>query len=72
MSHFPAGIVGNGNKSLYVGDVARDAITLHAVVHDAFGYLLAYHDIGPGVFIGARTAGTREYLQEYRTQQSAI
>lgn len=46
---FPTGgIAGSGNDSIFVGDM-HDAIVVHAVVHDACGYMWNYHNqLGPG------------------------
>jgi hypothetical protein len=45
---FPTGgIVGPGNNSMYEGTM-KAPLVIHACVHDAFGYLLNYHKIGPG------------------------
>lgn len=41
------GIVGAGNDSLYEGAV-DSPVVLHACVHDACGYALASHGVGPG------------------------
>ena len=41
------GIVGAGNDSLYTGS-ADSPLVLHACVHDACGYALAHHALGPG------------------------
>merc|ERR1711934_252891 len=41
------GIVGPDNTSIWKGDV-HDAIVCHAIVHDAFGYLINFHGLGPG------------------------
>ena len=41
------GIVGAGNQSLLKGDMEHPVV-IHAVAHDAFGYILKNHDVGPG------------------------
>jgi len=41
------GIVGAGNQCLMESDTAQP-IVIHAVIHDAFGYLYNYHGVGPG------------------------
>lgn len=41
------GIVGPGNKSLFSG-CSNDPIVMHAILHDAGGYLYNYHKSGPG------------------------
>jgi hypothetical protein len=41
------GIVGSGNTELYEG-TDKDCIVMHGITHDAGGYLMNYHDIGPG------------------------
>jgi len=48
MIWFPTGgIAGASNNSLMLGSM-NDAIIIHAIVHDAFGYCLSYQDCGPG------------------------
>merc|ERR1712110_190060 len=42
-----SGMAGGGNLVFYVGDL-HDSVNVHAVVHDAFGYLLSFHGKGPG------------------------
>lgn len=42
------GIVGPGNMDLYEPADGNDPVVMHGIFHDAGGYLLNYHCIGPG------------------------
>ena len=41
------GIVGPGNAHV-IKDKFKTPIGIHACIHDAGGYLLTYHNLGPG------------------------
>jgi hypothetical protein len=46
------GIAGAGNKEVggfaYAAGGGKDVVTTHGIAHDAGGYLLNYHNVGPG------------------------
>ena len=42
------GIAGNGNQRLGGWLGPNNFLIRHASVHDAYGYLLSFHDVGPG------------------------
>merc|ERR1719174_2195278 len=41
------GIAGPANTSILTADM-HSPVIVHAVVHDAFGYVKNFHDVGPG------------------------
>jgi len=58
------GIAGPGNMSFFTGSMHK-SITIHGIVHDAFGYVGRFHNVGPGYnYIGSNSLLSR-FLSNY-------
>lgn len=61
------GLVGSGNTAI---DLHEKPLAYHGIVHDAAGYLITYHNVGPGYdYLGREDRSTRS---PYTGQASGI